>query len=76
MDVLYMILHANTYNSDTAAGAELIAPTGGVLKNFANFTGKHLCWSLLFTKLQTFRIATLLKKRPLHMCFPVKFEKF
>ena len=24
----------------------------GVLKNFANFTGKHLCWSLFFKKLQ------------------------
>ena len=53
-----------TYNSDTAAGAELIAPTGGALKNFANFTGKHLCWSLLFTKLQAFRVATLIKKTP------------
>ena len=29
-------------------------------KNFANFTGKRLCWSLLFTKLQAFRAATLL----------------
>ena len=31
------------------------------LKFFANFTGKHLCWSLFFTKLQAFRPATLLK---------------
>ena len=31
-----------------------------VLKNFANFTGKHLCWSL-FPKLQAFRPATPLK---------------
>ena len=37
------------------------AAAGGVLKNFANFTGKHLCWSLFFTKLQAFRPATLLK---------------
>ena len=43
-----------TYNSDTAAG--------GAFKNFANFTGKHLCWSLFFTKLQVFRPATLLKR--------------
>ena len=34
-----------------------------VLKNFPNFTGKHLCWSL--------RPATLK-----HRCFPVKFVKF
>ena len=24
----------------------------GVHKNFANFTGKHLCWSLFLKKLQ------------------------
>ena len=38
----------------------------GVLKNFAMFTGKHLCWSLFLIKLQAFRcfsvnIAKLLK---------------
>ena len=43
-----------TYSSDTA--------TGVVLKNFANFTGKHLCWSLFFTRLQAFRPAALLKR--------------
>ena len=26
-----------------------------VLKNFAIFTGKHLCWSLFLVKLQAFR---------------------
>ena len=35
--------------------------TGGVLNIFANLTGKHLCWSLFFTKLQAFRHAILLK---------------
>ena len=30
----------------------------GVLKNFAIFTWKHLCWSLFLTKLQTWRPAT------------------
>ena len=35
----------------------------GVLKNFANFTGKHMCWTLF------------LKKRLQHRCFPVKFAK-
>ena len=34
----------------------------GVLKNFAVFTGKHLCWNLLLIKLQAFRPATLLKR--------------
>ena len=32
------------------------------LKNFANLTGKHLCWSLFLIKLQVFRPATLLKR--------------
>ena len=32
------------------------------LKNFAIFTGKHLCGSFILTKLQAFRPATLLKK--------------
>ena len=48
----------------------MIAPTGGVLKNFAIFTGKHVCWSVFFTKLQAFRIATLLKRDPCTGVFP------
>ena len=32
------------------------------LKNFANFKGKHLCWSLFLIKLQASRPATLLKR--------------
>ena len=32
----------------------------GVLKNFAVFTGKHLCWSLFLIELQAFRPAALL----------------
>ena len=35
----------------------------GVLKNFAKFTGKHLCQSLFFNKVADLRSATLLKKR-------------
>ena len=33
-----------------------------VLKNFANFTGKYLCWSPFLIKMQAFRTATLLKR--------------
>ena len=46
-----------------------------VLKGFANFTGKHLCWSLFSIKLQACRPATF-EKRFQHRCFPVKFAKF
>ena len=38
-----------------------------VLKNFVNFTEKHLHWSLFFNK-----VAERLQER----CFPVKFMKF
>ena len=34
----------------------------GVLKNFASFTGKHLCWGLFLINLQALRSATLLKR--------------
>ena len=36
-----------------------------VLKNFANFTGKHQCWSLF--------LVNFIKKRLQHKCFPVKY---
>ena len=34
----------------------------GVLRNFAKFTGKHLCQSLFFNKVAGLRLATLLKR--------------
>ena len=34
----------------------------GVLRNFAKFTGKHLCHSLFFNKVARLRYATLLKR--------------
>ena len=46
----------------------------GVLRNFAKFTGKHLCQSLFFNF--NFINLTLLKKRLWHRCFPVNFAKF
>ena len=48
----------------------------GVLRNFAKFTGKHLCQSLFLIKLQASRPPTLSKKRLWHRCFPVNFAKF
>ena len=43
----------------------------GVLRNFAKFTGKHLCQSFFFNKTAGLRPATLLKKRLWHRCFSV-----
>ena len=48
----------------------------GVPRNFAKFTGKHLCQSPFFNKVAGLRPATLLKKRLWHRCFPVNFAKF
>ena len=48
----------------------------GVLKNFAKFTRKHLCLSLLFNKVAGLKPATLLKKRLWHRGFPMNFPKF
>ena len=51
-------------------------PKKGVPKNFAKFTGKHLCQILFFNKVaKGQRPATLLKKRLQHWCFPVNFAK-
>ena len=46
-----------------------------VLKNFAIFTGKYLCWSLFIIKLQAWSPVTLLK-RVQQMRFPVNIAKF
>ena len=52
--MLYYLIHLLIMHSEAAAG--------GVLKNFANFTGKRLCWGLFFTKLEAFRPAIVLKR--------------
>ena len=44
----------------------------GVLRNFAKFTGKHLCQSFCFSKVACL---CLLKKRLRHRCFPLNFAK-
>ena len=47
----------------------------GILKNFANVTGKDLRWSLFSKNLHAEGLQ-LHKKRLQHRCFPVKFAKF
>ena len=44
-----------------------------VLKNFANFTGKHLCWSPVLITLKT---CNFIEKILQHMRFPEKFVNF
>ena len=45
----------------------------GVLRNFTEFTGKHLCQSLFFNKVAFLRLATLLEKETLAQVFFCKF---
>ena len=45
----------------------------GVLKNFAKFTGKHLCQSLFFIKVAGMKPATLFKKETLAQVFSCEF---
>ena len=47
-----------------------------VLRNFAKFTGKHLCQGLFFNKVAGLTHTTLFKKRLWRRCFPVNFAKF
>ena len=46
-----------------------------VLKSFANFTGKHLSWSL-FNMFAGPQNCNFIKKRLQHRAFPIKFAKF
>ena len=48
----------------------------GVLKNCANFTGKHLCWSLFLKNSCSLKACNFIIKRLQHRCFPVRFTKF
>ena len=66
LPTLTILIQPPEQNSEAAAK--------GALKTFENFSWKQLCWSLFSTKLQTF--CNFTKRRLLHRCFPVKFEKF
>ena len=46
----------------------------GVLKNFENFTRKHVLESL-FNKVAGLKACNTIKKRLQYRCFPVKFAK-
>ena len=61
-DYLYTYLHLQFWQSRWSRIHK--QPPEVFFKFFANFTGRHLCWSLFFTKLEAFRPATLLKIDP------------
>ena len=47
-----------------------------VIKNFAMFIGKHLCWSVFFNKYKGLKACNFNKNRLQHKLFPVQFAKF
>ena len=51
------------------------AVTGGILRNFAKFTGKHFCQRLFLNEVADLRPAILFKS-VWHRCSPVNFGKF
>ena len=46
-----------------------------VLKNFAIFTGKHLCWNLFFNKNASLQACNFIKWRLQQRCFLANIEK-
>ena len=48
----------------------------GVLKNFAIFKGKHLCWCLFSIKVVDLKAYNFIKKKLQHRRFPVNIVRF
>ena len=63
-----MTLSKQNASRDRSSNPEVFCKKG-VLRNFAKFTGKHLCQSL-------FQACNFIKKGLQHRSFPVKFVKF
>ena len=70
------ILQTQSFLSRYRSSHQCCSMKKGVLRNFAEFTGKHLYQSLVFNKVAGLRPATLLKKRLWHRCFTKNFAKF
>ena len=58
--ILWKLYNLNTFKNSCSQMVFKI----GLLKNFAIFTGIHLCWGHFLIKLQVLRPATLFKKTP------------
>ena len=70
------LLKLYKFSGTTISSHRRCSVSKGVLRNFAKFTGKHLCQSLIFNKVAGLRPTTLLKKRLWHGCFLENFAKF
>ena len=68
--------HSKTKKPSSLCGTLTIIHPEAVLKNFAIFTRKHLCWSLFLNKAARLKVCNFIKKRLQHRWFPVKNVKF
>ena len=59
---LYQIMKLHYFEEDVQKQRPEIFYKNAVLKIFAIFIGKRLCWSIFLIKFQTFRPAILLKR--------------
>ena len=60
--------------SDRSSRSQMFFKTN-VLKHFAIFEGKHLCWTL-FLRVSGFQAFNFIKKRLQQRCFPVNTAEF
>ena len=64
VESLFEILQSGIKNVNDRSSHQSCSIKNAVLKNFAIFTGKQLCWSLSLIKLQIRRPARLIKETP------------
>ena len=69
---LLNIFVSNSSNSYNRRSHRRCSIEIGVLKNFTNFTGKHLCQSLLFSKVRPYA-CNFIKKETLALAFSCEF---
>ena len=70
MESFLQIYNRTHEHKSLATGSlELVFYKIGALKNFAKFTGKHLCQILFLIKDLEYRPATLLTQKLWHRCF-------
>ena len=71
---LYVITRSRNSQQRCRSSHRRCSIRKSVLKNFANFTGKHLCWILFLWSCKP-AACKFLKKGLQYKCFPVKFAK-
>ena len=71
----YCVKYRNLESIVVKSSRQRCSVKKGVLRNFAKFTGKHVCQSLFFNKVAG-ADCNFIKKILWHRCFPVYFAKF